>query len=129
MKEKYKAKWQHDEEASYIVCGSCERELDIAEGFSFCPWCGKEIDLIMLPFYYSPLNSFIRFLMEGCMRNNKYQHSLNDAIRNSDFSCKNDTFYNLQELVDMYSFSTPEEREELEKRTIQRKARDDGDGR
>lgn len=21
MKEKYKAKWQHDEEASYIVCG------------------------------------------------------------------------------------------------------------
>lgn len=64
-------------------------------------------------------------LMEGCMRNNKYQHSLNDAIRNSDFSCKNDTFYNLQELVDMYSFSTPEEREELEKRTIQRKARDE----
>lgn len=44
MKEKYTPKWKFDDETSYVACGNCERELDITEGFNFCPWCGAEID-------------------------------------------------------------------------------------
>lgn len=39
-------------------------------------------------------------------RDNKYQLALNDVIQNAgtDFKCKNDSFYLLQELVYYYSF-------------------------
>ena len=50
------------------------------------------------------------------LRNNLFQHALNDVINNSGtkFNCKSDSFYLLQELVDMYSkgcFRVKEEEE------------------